>query len=127
LLRGLFLRLQDFAAAYLSFSFASPALGQVKLPALFLHSQFSVRLEFSLRVDPSFSPALKFFRPFCPFSLAVERTLRRPSVLAQGFASHGASTPQRRCLHNVVSSVVFGAAALSISQFDSCCVVLCRG
>jgi hypothetical protein len=61
LLRDLFLCLQDFAAAYLSFSFPSPALGQVKLPALFPRSQFSGRLEFSLHVDPAFSPALKFF------------------------------------------------------------------
>jgi hypothetical protein len=61
LLCDLFLCLQDFAAAYLSFSFASPALGQVKLPALFPCSQFSGRLEFSLRVDLGFSPALMFF------------------------------------------------------------------
>jgi hypothetical protein len=43
------------------------------------------------------------FRPFYPFSSTVERTLRRPSVLAQGVASHGASTPQRGCLHNAFS------------------------
>jgi hypothetical protein len=79
LLRDLVLCLQDFAAAYLSFSFASSALGQVSCRDA------------------------EVFRPFYPFSSTVERTLRRPSVLAQGVASHGASTPQRGCLHNAFS------------------------